>query len=165
MSGGAPSPRPAARAFSSVRVACALGAMLMSAGCADRAGPVFGNWQGRQPTGGELNPYFVDLVLHGAPGATEGEYDFKVLITDPTLSGIGNHTVIWGDRWTLTRAGTAPPVLHLRDLPDGQISSYVLMADGVLLPSTRAGAPDLSPASLHDALHPVPRNSWGYGRL
>ena len=165
MSDGAPSPRPAARAFSSVRAAGMLGAMLALGGCADRSGPVFGNWQGRQPTGGELNPYFVNLVLHGAPGATQGEYDFKVLITDPTLSGIGNHTVIWGDRWTLSRVGTAPPVLSLHDLPDGQISSYALMSDGVLLPSTRAGTPDLSPASLHDALRPVSRDSWGYGRL
>ncbi len=165
MSIGAPSPRPAARALSFLRAACVLGAMLALPGCADRDGPVFGNWQGRQPTGGELDPHFVDLVLHGAPGATEGEYDFKVLITDPTLSGIGNHTVIWGDRWTLTRVGTAPPVLRLHDLPDGEISSYALMADGVLLPATRAGAPDLSPASLHDALQPVARDSWGYGRL
>ncbi len=142
-----------------------LAAILAFAGCADQDGPVFGNWQGRQPTGGELNPHFVDLVLHGAPGASTGEYDFKALITDPTLSGIGNHTVIWGDRWTLTRAGTAPPVLQLHDLPDGEISSYTLMSDGVLLPATRAGAPDLSPASLHDALSPVARDSWGYGRL
>ncbi len=139
--------------------------MLALAGCADPGGPVFGNWQGRQPIGGVLNPYFVNLVLHGAPGATEGEYDFKVLITDPTLSGVGNHTVIWGDRWTLTRAGASPPVLQLHHLPDGQISSYALMADGILLPSTRSGAPDLSPASLHDALRPVARDSWSYGRL
>ena len=104
-------------------------------------------------------------MLHGPPGASTGEYDFKALITDPTLSGVGNHTVIWGDRWTLSRAGEAPPLLLLHGLPDGEISSYALMSDGVLLPATRIGTPDLSPASLHDALRPVPQNSWGYGRL
>ena len=142
-----------------------IGAMLALAGCAEDDGPVVGNWQGRQPIGGVLNPYFVNLVLHGAPGANAGEYDIKVLITDPALSGLGNHTLIWGDRWTLTGTGKAPPLLRLHDLPDGQISSYVLMSGGVLLPATRTGAPDLSPASLHDALRPVARDSRSYGRL
>ncbi len=144
-----------------------LALMLAVTGCANTDGSVFGDWQGRQPTGVGIYPSFVTLVLHGRPGDTQGEYDFQAMIMQPTLDNIGNRQLTWGDRWTLTPAPAAngPPLLVLHNLPNSQVSRYVLMPDGILFPATQAGLPDTSPGSLRYGLKPVPKNSWGYGRL
>ena len=148
-----------------------LGAVLclssMIAGCAGPTGPVLGDWRGRQPTGEGINPSFVDVILYGSPGATQGRYDFKATVTDPILVSGGNHTVEWGDRWTILPGPVAgaPPVLHLHDLPNSQISTYALMSNGVLIPADRGHLPDTSPGSLRYGLAPVPRDSRSFGRL
>jgi len=136
-------------------------------GCANTDGPVFGNWQGRQPSGIGINPSFVTLVLHGGPGATQGEYDIRAMVMQPILDDTNDHQLIWGDRWTLTPSPVpgAPPLLELHNLPNSQISRYALMQNGILLPATTAGLPDTSPGSLPYGLSPVSPSSRAYGRL
>jgi hypothetical protein len=140
---------------------------LMLAGCAGSNQPIFGDWRGRQPTGDGLYPSFVDLVLYGQPGDTQGEYDYQANRMDPTLLDSGGRTLTWGGRWTLTPSPANPSlqILHLRNLPGSQISGYVLMPNHVLIPVTRTGLPDLSPASLTYGLAPVPKTNRSYGRL
>ena len=148
-------------------ISAVAGFLLGLGGCAGSDGPVVGSWQGRQPTGSGISPAFVTLVLHGNPGAVQGEYDIQAVVTQPIYNNFGGRNLTWGDRWTLLPGPTAgaPPLLELHNLPNSQISRYVLIPDGRLLPATREGTPDLSPGSLRYGLTPVPRNSWGYGRL
>ena len=147
--------------------AAILATLLGLAGCQTvAAGPVLGDWRGRQPTGDGLYPSYVDLVLHGAPGATAGDYDFQANLMAPTLTNMGERNVTWGDRWTLAPAAPgALPVLELHDLPSSQIARYALLPNGLLVPLTRSGQPDTSRYSLHYALQPVPRNDRSFGRL
>lgn len=150
-----------------LRFALALGAMLIPSGCAGPSGPVYGTWRGRQPSGDGVYSSFVDLVLFGSPGTTQGQYDFRATIANPGMLNSGNRNLEWGDRWTLVPGGApgAPPVVHLSDLPGGQISDYALMSNGTLVPTTRGKLPDTSPESLRYGLAPVPRDSRGFGRL
>ena len=144
-----------------------LGLALASAGCAVQSGPVFGEWQGRQPQADGISPTFVTLVLHGKPGDTQGGYDIMAVDTQPVLGDVNQRQLSWSDRWTLTTTaatGTAP-MLVLHNLPNSQISRYALLPNGVLLPTTPQGQPDTSPESRIEALRPVPRNSFGYGRV
>lgn len=152
---------------SPLRFAAAACLLSVMAGCAGPSGPVLGDWRGRQPTGDGINPSFVDIILYGRPGDTQGRYDFKATVTDPILVNGGNHTLEWGDRWTLTGGPVpgAPQVLHLHDLPNTQISTYALMSNGILIPTTAARVPDTSPGSLRYGLAPVPRDSRSFGRL
>ena len=149
----------------SVRSAALLALAL--SGCANTDGPVFGDWQGRQPSGVGIFPSFVTLVLHGNPGDMQGEYDIQAVVMQPIFDNSGSRQLTWGDRWTLTPAPVAgqPPLLVLHNLPNSQISRYVLMQDGVLLPATKTGLPDTSPGSLRYGLTPVPKSKFGYGRL
>ena len=151
----------------SMRFAAMLALTLGSGGCANTDGPVFGDWQGRQPTGAGIYPSFVTLVLHGNPGDTQGIYDIQAVVMQPTYDNTGSRQLTWGDRWTLTSTPAAdqPPLLVLHNLPNSQISRYVLMGNGVLLPATEKGLPDTSPGSLRYGLTPVPKSNWGYGRL
>ncbi len=150
-----------------LRLAAAACLLSTITGCAGPTGPIFGDWRGRQPTGDGLNPSFVDIVLYGRPGDTQGQYDFKATMTDPILVSGGNHTLQWGDRWTITggpASGTLP-ILHLHDLPNSQIASYALTPNGVLIPTNPANQIDTSPGSLRYGLAPVPTSSRSYGRL
>ena len=147
--------------------AAMLAALLGLSGCAGYSGPVFGDWRGNQPMSLALYPTYVDLVLYGAPGATQGMYDFQAMLTDPTLTSTGDRTVTWGDRWTLARTpqSGSVPVLTLHNLPGAQISRYALLPNGLLVPLTKAGAPDVTRYSLSYALRPVPRTDRRFGRL
>ena len=143
------------------------GALLAVAGCATPTGPVFGDWSGRQPSGMELGSSFVELVLLGAPDAHAGRYKYRTTITSSSFSNVGTRIVSWDDRWTLTRApvANAPTILQLHNLPADQIARYALLDDGTLLPLNRQGQPDASRFSRAFALKPLPRSSWGYGRV
>lgn len=141
--------------------------ILALAGCVAPSGPVFGDWRGRQLGDSITNPVFVNLVLHGSPGDQRGSYDFQAQVVDPTLSGPGNHTLIWGDQWSLTQSGApgAPPILELHNLPASQISRYALLPNGLLVPVNTGSLPASSRYNLHYALQPVPKQSSGYGRI
>ena len=149
------------------RYSTVFAALLGLAGCAQTDGPVLGDWHGRQPTGAGIYSSYVDLVLHGAPGAVEGEYDFQANKLDPTLTNVGDRTLTWGGRWTLTRtaASGATQILELHDLPSSQVSRYALTPKSLLVPLTSAAQPDTSRYGLQYALSPVPRTSWRFGRL
>ncbi len=137
------------------------------AGCAEQSGPVFGEWQGRQPQTDGISPTFITLVLHGNPGDTQGGYDIQAINTQPVFGDVNERQLTWSDRWTLTpSAGPSPvPLLVLHNLPNSQISRYVLLSNGVLLPATPQNAPDTSPESRIEGLRPVSRTSFGYGRV
>ena len=144
-----------------------LALLLALAGCATETGPIFGEWQGRQPQADGISPTFITLVLHGNPGDTEGGYDILAVDTQPVLGDVNQRQLSWSDRWTLTPT-TGPgtvPLLVLHNLPNSQISRYVLLPGGALLPATPQGRPDTSPESRIEGLRPVPRNSFGYGRV
>ena len=145
----------------------AVGLSLVLAGCAAQGGPVFGEWQGRQPQTDPISPTFITLVLHGNPGDTQGGYDIQAIDTQPVLGDVNNRQLNWSDRWTLTpSAGSGSvPLLVLHNLPNSQISRYVLLSNGVLLPATPQDHPDTSPESRIEGLRPVPRTSFGYGRV
>ena len=145
----------------------ALGLAVTLGGCATQSGPIFGEWQGRQPQVDPVSPTFITLVLHGRPGDTQGGYDIQAVTTQPVFGDVNNRQLTWSDRWTLTpSAGPGSvPLLVLHNLPSSQISRYVLLANGVLLPATPRGLPDTSPESRIEALRPVPTTSFGYGRV
>ena len=145
----------------------AFGLALTLAGCAGQGGRVLGEWQGRQPQLDPLSPTFVTLVLHGNPGDTQGGYDIQAINTQPVSGDVDQRQLTWSDRWTLTpSAGPGSvPLLVLHNLPNSQISRYVLLSSGVLLPATPQNRPDTSPESRIEGLRPVPRNSFGYGRV
>ncbi len=135
------------------------------AGC-EPTGPVFGDWQGRQPSGFGINPSFVDLVLHGNPGDIEGQYDIQATQAQTTFDYIGERNLVWGDWWTITRdAASGVPILHLHNLPNTQISTYAMLQNHVLVPVMPDGRPDLSQGGLRYSLVPVPPTSRAYGRL
>ncbi len=140
---------------------------LALAGCVTPSGPVFGDWRGRQLGDSINNPTFVNLVLHGSPGDQGGAYDFQAQVLDPSLDGLGNHTVIWGDQWSLVHSSTpgAPPILVLHNLPASQISRYALLPNGLLVPVNTGSLPTNARYNLQYALQPVPKQSWGYGRI
>ena len=144
-----------------------LGLVLALVGCAAQSGPILGEWQGRQPQADPVSPTFVTLVLHGRPGDTQGGYDIQAVDTQPVFGNVTDRQLTWSDRWTLTPSagpGSAP-LLVLHNLPSSQISRYVLLSNGVLLPATRQNRPDNSPESRIEGLRPVPRISFGYGRV
>ena len=144
-----------------------LGLAVTLGGCATQSGPIFGEWQGRQPQVDPVSPTFITLVLHGRPGDTQGGYDIQAVTTQPVFGDVNNRQLTWSDRWTLTPSagpGSAP-LLVLHNLPSSQISRYVLLANGVLLPATPRNLPDTSPESRIEALRPVPTTSFGYGRV
>ncbi len=149
------------------RVLKALGLALALSGCAGQGGPVLGEWQGRQPQLDPLSPTFVTLVLHGNPGDTQGGYDIQAINTQPVFGDVNQGQLTWSDRWTLTPSAGSGSVLLLvlHNLPNSQISRYVLLSSGVLLPATSQNRPDTSPESRIEGLRPVPRNSFGYGRV
>nr|WP_321984258.1 hypothetical protein [uncultured Lichenicoccus sp.] len=143
----------------------AVAALAALAGC-EPTGPIFGAWQGRQPSGFGINPSFVDLVLHGNPGDIEGEYDIQATQGQTTLDFIGDRNLVWGDRWTITRdPASGVPILQLHDLPNSQISTYAMLRDQVLVPVTPDGRPDVSQGGLRYSLLPVRPGSRTYGRL
>ena len=145
----------------------AIGVAATLAGGAEQGGPIFGEWRGRQPQANGISPTFVTLVLHGNPGDTQGGYDIQAIDTQPVLGDINQHQLTWSDRWTLTSpAGPGSvPILVLHNLPNSQISRYALLSNGVLLPATPQNRPDTSPESRIEGLRPVPKNSFGYGRV
>ncbi|TLU73244.1 hypothetical protein [Lichenicoccus roseus] len=136
------------------------------AGC-EPTGPVFGSWQGRQPTGFGISPSFVDLVLHGNPGDTQGEYDIQAIQAQTTFDNLGDRNLIWGDRWTITRdqGPAGPAILHLHNLPNSQISTYAMLPNRVLVPLGPNGRVDLSQDNLRYSLVPLSPSSRAYGRL
>ncbi|WP_428391221.1 hypothetical protein [Lichenicoccus sp.] len=149
------------------RIAAVLGLTLALDGCFQPTGPVFGDWTGRQPLISINQPSFVDLVLLGLPGAREGQYQIKANQTDATLSNSGARTLRWSNRWTLQPGPTpdAPQLLVLHNLPNSQISRYVLFGNGVLVPLGKNGQPDTSNYGLQYALKPVPKSNYSYGRV
>lgn len=155
---GSPAPGTTLQAF---------GLALALAGCTGQNGPIFGEWQGRQPQLDPLSPTFVTLVLHGKPGDTTGGYDIQAIDTQSVVGDVNQRQLTWSDRWTLTpSAGPGSvPLLVLHNLPNSQISHYVLLPNNVLLPATPQNRPDTSPESRLEGLRPVPRNSFGYGRV
>ena len=144
-----------------------LGLALTLGGCAAQSGPIFGEWQGRQPQADPISPTFITLVLHGKPGDTQGGYDIQAVTTQPVFGDVSNRQLTWSDRWTLTSSAgpRSVPLLVLHNLPSSQISRYVLLANGVLLPATPRDLPDTSLESRTEALRPVPTTSFGYGRV
>ena len=144
-----------------------LGLAATLGGCATQSGPIFGEWQGRQPQVDPVSPTFITLVLHGRPGDTQGGYDIQAVTTQPVFGDVTNQQLTWSDRWTLApSAGPGSvPLLVLHNLPSSQISRYVLLANKVLLPATPRDLPDTSPESRIEALRPVPTTSFGYGRV
>ncbi len=145
----------------------AFGVVLALAGCAEQSGPIFGEWQGRQPLAGGNSSTFISLVLHGNPADGQGGYDIQAIDTQPVFGDMNERQLTWSDRWSLSpSAGPgAVPLLVLHNLPSSQISRYVLLPNGVLLPATPRGGPDTSPESRIEALRPVPKSSFGYGRV
>ncbi len=137
------------------------------AGCAEQGGPIFGEWQGRQPQTDGISPTFITLVLHGNPGDTQGGYDIQAIDTQPVFGDVNERQLTWSDRWTLTPSPGpgSVPLLVLHNLPNSQISRYVLLSNGVLLPATPQNGPDTSPESRIEGLRPVPKTSFGYGRV
>lgn len=143
----------------------AVAAVVAVAGCGP-TGPIFGAWQGRQPSGYGINPSFVDLVLHGNPGDIQGEYDIRASAPQSTFDNIGERSLIWGDRWTITHnAASGVAILHLHNLPNSQIATYAMLQDHVLVPVTPGGRPDVSQGALRYSLIPVSSRSRTYGRL
>ena len=149
------------------RAVAALGLMLALDGCVQPAGPVFGDWTGRQPLGSVNRPAFVDLVLLGQRGAREGRYQIKSTQTDATLVAGGARTLQWSNHWTLQPGSSpgAPQILVLHNLPNSQISNYALLGNGLLVPLGKNGEPDTSNYGLHYALKPVPKSNYSYGRV
>ena len=145
---------------------CLTTAMLLAvAGCITPHGPVFGDWSGRQPDGDGLDAHFVDLVLHGSPGDSSGGYEYKSVRSVGAFVDPAERNLTWDGRWTLTPVPGGPPRLDLHNLPNSEISRYALLGNGLLVPLTSGGTPNLSRYSLSYALKPVPKSNWGYGRV
>ncbi len=143
------------------------GLALALAGCAEQNGPIFGEWQGRQPLAGGNSSTFITLVLHGNAGDSQGGYDIQAIDTQPVFGDMNERQLTWSDRWTLSpSAGPGSvPLLVLHNLPSSQISRYVLLSNGVLLPATPQNHPDTSAESRIEGLRPVPKSSFSYGRV
>jgi len=145
--------------------------LLLLGACANTDGPVVGTWRGRHATGDGVTPTFVNLVLHGQPGPAGkvggGEYDILVWTSANTLDSPASRTLEWGDRWTMApqAPGSSLQILHLHDLPGGEINTYAMLPDRVLVPLGQNGQPDTSRYGLMYALSPVAPGSRGYGRL
>ena len=117
---------------------------LGTAGCAQPAGPVFGEWQGQPPGRTRDATASVDLVLDGAADAQTGSY--RIATTENNPSVFNSHgTRRWGGTWTRSRRtvdGRELTVITLHDhLPD-DIGEYELASDGklhALDPNGKAG--------------------------
>jgi len=139
----------------------AAGLALGLAGCAQPAGPVFGEWQGQPPGRTRSNSKSVDLVLEGGPDALSGAYRISTTEENPSVFN-GHGTRRWGGTWTRGSRmfeGRALTVITLQDhLPD-DIGDYILAPDGTLHALDPNGKVDTRPVDALYTLSPVrPRN-------
>ena len=137
--------------------AAALAFALGLAGCAQPAGPVFGEWQGEPPGRTRNATKTVDLVLDGAPGAQSGAYRIATTEHDPSVF-IGHGTRRWGGTWTRSTRminGQSATVITLHDhLPD-DIGEYYLAPDGRLHALDPDGKVDSGSIDAYYTLSPV----------
>ena len=139
------------------RLAASLSLGLGLVGCAQRTGPIFGQWHGEPPGRSVDFSKGVDLELDGAPDAQSGAYRIASTEHDPTvLSGHGTRR--WGGTWTRSSRvvnGCTLTIITLHDhLPD-DIGDYILRSDGKLQALDPNGKIDTSPADALYTLSPV----------
>ena len=142
--------------------------LVMLAGCADRTGPVVGDWRGYQPSITSFDNLSTELILDGPPEATSGTYHLITRAEDPGLVDDPRWNVRWTDHWERRVVqgadGHSYVTIHLHEAPDAEVPDYVMTANDLLVPLNNLDHPDLSPNAIRIALVPLPRTSWGYGR-
>jgi hypothetical protein len=153
---------------SNMRQSAALLGLILGtiAGCAEAAGPVFGDWRGTQPSGAAQYSKMVELVLNGPPDAQSGTYRIATTEYNPgALSGNGG-TRRWGDAWTSEQRvvdGRKQMIIHLHNTLPGDLSTYELGSDGSLHVVDPNGQVDRTPAAKLYVLSPVQQGPR-YGR-
>jgi hypothetical protein len=153
--------------MSNLRTSAALLGLILGAvaGCAQPAGPVFGDWRGTQPSGAAEFSKSVELVLNGPSNARSGTYQIATTDYNSGLVG-GNDTRRWGGSWTSEQRvvdGQTQTIIHLHNILPGAISTYELASDGSLHVVDPNGQVDGSPDAKLFVLSPVPRGPR-YGR-
>ncbi len=138
-------------------------------GCVQRPSvPIFGVWEGTPP-GPAIEPSeLVDLVLEGAPDAVAGHYRISTIQRGDLQFGVGTGTRRWAGRWTSEPArfgGQTLRVIQLHDTLAGDVSRYVLAANGVLVPVRGDNSLYSREQDALYGLRPVPRDSHNYGTL
>ncbi|MBB2156961.1 hypothetical protein HLH33_11675 [Gluconacetobacter diazotrophicus] len=149
-----------------------LGMAVGLGGCVQPAGPVFGDWYGYPPLPGPQAYVSVELVLLGPPTARQGRFRMhtQTMWLDAAQQ---NQSDYMGGTWTaqpVTIDGQACLRIDLSGLSTGMhhetlISHFIELPNGMLVPATSDGRPDLSPGGLAFRLAPRPRNSFAYGRV
>ncbi|MBB3174115.1 hypothetical protein FHR90_001951 [Endobacter medicaginis] len=142
--------------------------LLTLAGCTAPQAPVLGDWRGYQRALGYDFARSTELILDGRPGDTEGRYRLLTRSSQPAF-GDRSDDVRWSDRWQIRRHrladGRTLTLVHLSEVPAALLADYIWTDRNVLVPVVDPGHPDLSPAALRTALYPLPRDTFGYGRL
>ncbi|GBQ29574.1 hypothetical protein HLH34_13700 [Gluconacetobacter azotocaptans] len=140
-------------------------------GCAGPGGPVFGDWYGYLPLPAPQARVAVELVLDGPPTARQG--GFRLHMQTMWMVGAADNvsdylTGTWSAH-PVTIDGVACRRIDLSGLDSSRhhamlVSHYIELPNGVLVPATADGRPDLTPGGLDYRLAPRPRGSFGYGR-
>ncbi len=143
-----------------------VGALLALQGCIGPQGPIFGDWRGTEQSRDVALVAQVELILDGVPDATSGTYHY--VYTPPDTNSQANDGYFrWAGQWDKTALnveGQSLSLIHLRQGPPGRLADYILLANGSLVPVANPASPDLSRYARGQALRPVPRDTFGYGR-
>lgn len=141
--------------------------LLLSA-CGGPSAPVIGEWRGYQRALGYDFGRSTELILDGRPGDTAGRYRLMTRGSEPAF-GDRIDDVRWSDRWQTRRItladGRTLRILHLSEAPAAILPDYIWTEHDLLVPVTDPARPDLSATALRIALHPLPPDTFGYGRL
>lgn len=141
--------------------------LVLLVGCSGQRGPVIGDWRGYQPLATPQGQVAIELVLYGRSKERCG----KLRVSSQT-------------RWTEANAVDVSAYLDgtwvIKDMvaqgrtwrniivgaPGMSFPTYVLLEGDELVPALDDGSPDMSDAGWGCCrLAPVPKNSFGYGRV
>jgi hypothetical protein len=141
-------------------------------GCFQPTGPVVGDWYGYPPLPAPQAQLSVELVLDGLPTARQGVFRMHTQTMWMSAAQQNQSDYLTGG-WTaqpVTIDGQTYRRIDLSGLDTGMhhetlISHFIELPNGVLVPATADGKPDLSPGGLAFRLAPRARGSFGYGRV
>lgn len=135
--------------------------------CAEMRGPIVGDWQGYQPLSTPQGQVAIELVLYGRPGEKSGKLRLSSQTRWTEANAVDSSAYLDGT-WILKDIFVKGRIWRNLTIDASGMSfpTYVLLPTNDLVPALDDGSPDMSQAGWGCCrLAPVPKNSFGYGRV
>lgn len=136
-------------------------------GCANSHRVVLGDWEGYQPLSTPQGQIAIELVLYGEPTDKKGSLRMFKQTRWTEANAVDDSHFIDGS-WSMKNVTVKGKTWRNVTLsaPEMVFNTYVLTDDNYLVPALDDGSPDSGQGGWGCCrLAPVPKNSFGYGRV